>query len=362
MLNPPTSPAGLWPLSPLHRGVHGPTAGLQPRRVAVFRALQLGDMLCAVPALRALRALWPQAHITLIGLPWAADFARRFAHLVDGFIPFPGHPVLPERSPDLDAWPDFLRSVAAADFDLTVQLHGDGSRTNALVGCIPAEARAGFSLDEDEAGWFVPYPQQGHELRRLLALPAALGAEALDESLEFPLIPEDLAEWRAHADVGALLDGQGRARRDYLCVHVGARAVDRRWPLAHFARVADALADATGWPVVLTGSDAERPLTEAMRKLMHKDAIDAAAPVSAGALAAVLRGARLLVSNDTGVSHIASAVRLPSVVIFRASDMDRWAPLDRQRHRCVWDPEGERVDDVLQQALELARLSQREGP
>src|SRR5205814_9238221 len=82
-----------------------------PKRMAVFRALQLGDLLCAVPALRALRAFAPQSHITLIGLPWAKDFVGRFKHYVDELLPFPGFPGFPEHEGSIE---ELLRFFTAA--------------------------------------------------------------------------------------------------------------------------------------------------------------------------------------------------------------------------------------------------------
>jgi ADP-heptose:LPS heptosyltransferase len=90
--------------------------------------------------------------------------------------------------------------------------------------------------------------------------------------------------------------------------------------------------------VVLTGDGPEeRARAAAIGAACARPPVDLTARTSLGVLAAALRGARLIVCNDTGVSHLADAVRTRSVVVFRATDPARWAPLDRRLHRVVRD-------------------------
>ena len=72
-----------------------------------------------------------------------------------------------------------------------------------------------------------------------------------------------------------------------------------------------------------------------------------------GAMAALMEGARLLVCNDSGASHLAAALRLPSVVVFRRDERERWAPQDHRLHRCVLDSEGTQVAAVIAAARQL---------
>ncbi len=74
-----------------------------------------------------------------------------------------------------------------------------------------------------------------------------------------------------------------------------------------------------------------------------------------------MKGARLLVCNDSGVSHLAAGVGLPSVVVFRRDARERWAPPDRRLHRSVLDADGDRSDRVIAAARDLMHLPSAMG-
>jgi ADP-heptose:LPS heptosyltransferase len=301
-----------------------------PQRIAVFRALQLGDMLCVVPALRALRAAAPHAHITLIGLPWAESFVKRFAKYIDELLVFPGFPGFPEREADVSAMPQFIEQAQRRSFDLVIQLHGSGKMSNSLAVLLGAQHNAGFY----EQGHYCPDPtrfiawdEREHEVLRYLRLMAFLGMPAQGTALEFPLYD---ADYQSLQRSDAALPAPGT----YVCVHPGARLPSRRWLPQRFAQVADRLAD-SGLQVVLTGSGDERGIVREVMDAMRAPALDLCGKTDLGGLAALIAQARMVVCNDTGISHVAAAVATPSVIVCCGSDPVRWAPLDSRRHAVV---------------------------
>lgn len=306
------------------------------RRIAVFRALPgLGDLLVAVPALRALRAAHPRARITLVGLPPAAAFVRRFGAYVDELLPFPGFPGLPDAEPRIAEVPGFYARAQARRFHLALQMHGSGRYSNPAALLLGARRAAGLYTPGEwkpSGGAFAPFRGDEPERRRCLRVLHAAGIPGEDESLEFPLTEADRAELAAAAP--GLDGGEG-----FACIHPGASTAGKRWPAERFAAVADALAE-RGLRVVLTGGADERYATAAVARAMRAPALDLAGRTGLGALGALLADARIVVCNDTGVSHLADALRVPSVVVFMAADPARWAPADRALHRPLGLPAG----------------------
>src|ERR1044072_6454343 len=86
------------------------------KKIAVFRALHLADLICSIPAIRALRSAYPKAEITLLGLPWASSFTKRFSQYFDRFSYFPGYSGLLQQEYVEEAFEFFLQCIQRERF------------------------------------------------------------------------------------------------------------------------------------------------------------------------------------------------------------------------------------------------------
>ena len=349
------------------------------RRIAIFRALQLGDLIQAVPALRALRAGFPRAEITLIGLPWARPFVQRFSRYLDRFVEFVGFPGIAELEVIPERTTRFLEEQRSYGYDLAIQMHGSGRTSNRLVCSLGARMSVGYfeHHDREELTLRAPYPDDQPEVYRNLGLAKLLGCPATDPELEFPLDESDYAEAAAllpglltvrsmatarvattiheneepqtsygngdpcgrHATLDRLaFPGRHAPSRPRIGLHTGARPPARRWPADYFASLADELARLFHAQIILTGSTDELSIVQSVQERMTTRPINLTGKTSLGGLAALIASIDLFISNDTGPAHIANAVGTPSITIFGPADYRRWAPLNQSLHRVVRHP------------------------
>lgn len=308
-----------------------PLADRAAQSVAVVRLRTgLGDLLCTVPALRALRRHRPDVRVTMVTFAEMAPVVERLRRWVDDLLPFPGWPGIPERPPRFADIPGFIAAARARRFDVAIQAYGGQAPANEVTLAIGARHTCGFFTPgawKADLRTHLPYPFRYHEADRLGALFEFLGTGPIERRLEFPVTSEDRERAAAVRAEHALVPGR------YAVVHPGATAPSRRWPAERFAAVADGLA-ARGLAMALTGvAGEEATVVAAVRAAMSSAAVDLCGRTELGTLAALLEDAAVVVGNDTGIAQVAIAVGTPTVTIFLAGDPARWAGFDTARHR-----------------------------
>ena len=287
----------------------------QPDRVRsvllVRLRVGLGDLLCTVPGLRALRAAHPELHVGLATWPEMSGVLARYPSYVDELVPFPGVTGIPERAPDgsYDQWCDRMR---ARSWDLALQVYGDNPVANAVTADVGARVTGGFAPTRGpglDRALHLPYPHALHEADRHLRLLEHLGLPSGgSRALEWPVLPEDACDVPSG---------------DYVVLHPGATCSSRRWPVERFAAVGDALA-ADGLTVALGGVRSEAATTAAVIAAMRAPAVDLTGRTSLGQYAVLLRDAAVVVANDTGTAHLTAAVGGRVVTVFLSGDPVRW--------------------------------------
>ncbi|MFN2608389.1 MAG: glycosyltransferase family 9 protein [Acidimicrobiales bacterium] len=300
------------------------SAGPHSPLLVALRPLGLGDLLTAVPALRALADAFP-GHHRVLAAPAALAPLALLNGAVDEVVATPPMHPLPAR---------------LVGSDVAVDLHGRGPASQrVLLASRPARLVAFANAAVAATAGLPRWREDEHEVARWCRLLSESGIPADPARLDLPPPPGVAAPALA---AGATV------------VHPGAASEARRWPAERWAALAHHEV-AAGRTVVVTGGEAEVGLAS---RVAVGAGLDPSVAVLAGRtglleLAAVVAAAGRVVCGDTGLAHLATAMGTPSVVLFGPVSPSRWGPPpDRPWHRALWagrtgDPHAATVDPGL---------------
>ena len=306
--------------------------------LVAYRALGLGDLLTAVPALRALGRAFPDCRRVLCAPAVLAPLVA-LVEEVDALS---------------DTEPLATPAASLREPALAVNLHGRGPQSHRALATLRPDRLLAF--DCPSAGHHgPPFHADEHEVRRWCRLLEASGIPADPDDLDLRLAPGR----EPHAAAGATV------------IHPGAASAARRWPADRFAEIARREVR-RGHHVVVTGSPDERPLGLAVAERAGLDARAVlAGRTDLAELARVVAGADRVLCGDTGVGHLATAFGTPSLLLFGPTAPSAWGPPPgRSQHVVLWagrpgDPHADTPDPGLLELgvervdAELARLPRR---
>ena len=296
--------------------------------ILVMRLDNIGDVIMTSPALRAIKENLPQASITLMAspagtqaaslLPWVDDVLTWRVVWQDlGRLAFD-----PVRE-----W-ELIETVRDRKFDAAI-IFTSFSQTPHPAGYLCYLAGIPLRLGESKE-WgggilsteLKSAPDEIHQVERNLRLIESVGFQVSDRSLSIQ-IPE--LAWHS---TSAKLSNYGlTAKAPYLLLNPWASCQARTYPGEHFASAAHQLAQITGWPVVVTGEEKDRDHTTPLLEALEPYAINLIGATSVPELAALIAGARLVLTNNTSTLHIADATGTPSVILFAGTEYEsQWQP------------------------------------
>jgi heptosyltransferase-2 len=299
--------------------------------------MRIGDAVVITPLLRSLKARFPKTEITLLVAPLVEELMRR-APGIDRLVPF-------ARQPGEGARQAASRAAAeAGSADMAFVL--DFTPFSAWI-ALRAGARVRIGYDRQGRGillthtcpwpeeWYramADYPpgtQPRHQAERWLALGALVGASIQDATPR--LEPDRSRGWDDLVPGAGLTDDSS-----VIMIHPGSDSAFR-WRADRWASVTDTLVERFGLKVIISGGPDDGPVIAAVRSHLKCKAPDLMHAGLARALDCVGRSL-LVLTVDTSLAHLASAVDTPAVVLSGPSDARIWRPYG-DRHVVINDPE-----------------------
>ncbi len=286
-------------------------------RVLVVRLRSIGDTVLATPSLIALKRFLPHARIDVLLEDWVAPVLHGFAH-VDNVI------TLQRKSAASRA--RVARELRATRYQVVYNLHG-GTTSTLLTRATGAKHRVGYRTYQYARLHNELSPssselwgrEKTHSVEQQLALLGWTGVPVSDR----PSTELSVTE-AASASIASRLQEQGLIDKDFAVIHPAAAFATKQWAAANFGQVAERLAS-QGLPVVAITTPNESSIVDELNRHANQK-VTSFSDLTLPEITALLSRARLFVGNDSGIAHIAAAVRAPSVVIFGSSNTAHWRP------------------------------------
>ena len=283
------------------------------QKILLIRLSSLGDIVLTTPAIRAVRAHFPDAYIAMLVAKQSAEILRENPHLNE-IITFDRL----AKNKDTGEMLRIIRQIRARKFTLTIDLQRK-FRTEMLMYFSGAAERIGkgrFST--------VRVPEQGnkHATVHYFDLLHAAGIPAEDQRLELFLSESERLDAAQRFDTAGVNDAQLKVG-----VFPGAGWKLREWMPERFAAIGDKLVEHFNANVLIFGGQKERELVQTVANLMNGHAIPFAGNLEVRQLAACLEKCDLFLTNDTGPMHISAAVGTPTVSLFGPGNHIRFQPL-----------------------------------
>jgi ADP-heptose:LPS heptosyltransferase len=285
------------------------------RRILVFACNLLGDSICRLPAIEAAKNTYRGSHLTAVADPVYREV-------------FEGQPFIDEVWPlsrrgsrlrQAREWLSLMRRARRARPDLVLDLYGS-KRTAFASRVSGARYRTGLQRD-GLSGWYnladrvhADARHRGHIIERINAAVAPAGIAAPFAYRRLSICDDEQAAARD------LLQAHGAgSRAPTVLLNPSARVPAKRWPAEQFARLAETLSGHHGAHCHVITAPGAQVLGERVASDSH-GAATALPEMSIKELAAVMERADVLVTGDTGVLHVGSAMGTPSVVLAGPTD------------------------------------------
>jgi len=298
------------------------------KRILVFNVNWLGDVLFTTPAIRALRKQYPDSHIACVAPERCREILELNPH-INEIISFDER----KANKSIPSKIEFIYSLKKKKFDVVFLFHRSFTRLF-LVWLAGIKRRVGY--DRKKLSFLltdkIPAVDRDslHRVDYFLNIVRPFCEGEPDKNYALKIDRSDTEYVKK-----LLKENQIEENDKFVILNPGANWVFKRWPVEHFAKLADLLQDKFKVRIVISGAKQDMDLAEQIKKLAHNELTILSGKTNLKQLAALFKLAKLIVSADSGPLHIALAVGTRTVSLFGPTSSKITGPYDLQLHKVI---------------------------